>query len=159
LIKNPREIGIDLPDGDYVLHSGYGKSEESGQMFYGVHLEKLQDVIKQYPTGGVDIRIVHARRGIYFYEKLKQIHQNIHARPYDTNLLDWISAVCRKRIVSVPGWYRNTHRFWCSALVSYVYEELDWVSDIDWTLVSPGELAGSCLRWTVPVEAPKSLPN
>lgn len=155
LLRNPRQMEIDLPDGDYVLHSSYGRSEETGEMVYGVHIESLDKVLESYPEGGVDIRKVHARRSVYFYRRLHDIHSTVHNKPYDTNLIDWISAMYRKKLIDTAGWYRNTHRFWCSALVAYIYDELEWVNDVDWTIVSPGELAGSCLRWRIPIESPK----
>jgi hypothetical protein len=157
LICNPREIGIDVEDGDYVLHSGYGESAETGQMIYGVHLERLDKVLAQYTAGSVFIRVVHAPRDKVFYERLKKIHEDVHSRPYDMNLFDWLAAWYYGRYYEIPGWYRNTSRFWCSALVSYVYDRLGWLYDVDWTIVSPGELAesGRCLKWRVPVESAK----
>jgi cell wall-associated NlpC family hydrolase len=154
-VRNPREFGVDLPDGEYVWHSGYGLSEEKQEYIYGVHFEKLEDVLQQYPADAVDVRIVHAKRSPFLFHKLREVHSKVHAKPYDTNVLDWISALYQKKFINVSGWYRNTHRFWCSALVSFIYDQLGWVDDIDWTLVSPGQLAGSCLRWKVPIEAPK----
>jgi len=166
LIRDPKTIGIDLEDGDYVLHSGHGESAELKQMIYGVHLERLDTVLKQYPVGGVDIRVVHAPRNKVFYDRLQKIHEEVHSRPYDMNLFDWLAALyyrgqipsaCYRGKMPSPGWYQNTHRFWCSALVSYVYDRLEWVNDVDWTIVSPGELSesGRCLRWRVPVESAK----
>ena len=157
LIRNPRQIGIDLEDGDYILHSSWGKSSETGESIYGVHIENLQDVLSQYPQGAVDIRIVHAARNPYFYHKLKGIHERVHHKSYDMNLYDWLLAASGKKPYGLPKWYRITSRFWCSALVSYVYDELGWIDDIDWTLVSPSELSesGICIRWKVPVESSK----
>ena len=161
LIINPRTIGIDLEDGEYVFHSGYGMSAELKQSIYGVHIERLDTVLQQYPKGGVDIRVIHAPRNKMFYERLTKIHEEVHSKPYDINLFDWLSVLYYNERLpgSVPGWYQNTQRFWCSALVSYAYERLEWVNDVDWTIVSPGELseAGRCLRWRVPVESGKKF--
>lgn len=155
-IQNPATIGVALPDGDYILHSGYGKSAETGELVYGVHIQPLEEVLKEYPEDGVDVRMVHAERTSYFYRDLAEIHSKVHHLPYDTCLVDWLSAAMGRELL-VKEWYKNTHRFWCSALVAYVYSELGWVSDVDWTLVSPGQLAGACLRWRVPVESPKKF--
>lgn len=156
-IQNPASIGVALPDGDYVLHSSYGKSAETGEMVYGVHIEKLEEVLKEYPQNSVDVRVIHAERTSYFYKNLAEVHTKVHHLPYDTRIYDWLCAAMGRELVGVKEWYRDTHRFWCSALVAFVYIELGWVSDVDWTLVSPGQLAGVCLRWRVPVEVSKKI--
>ena len=156
-VQNPQRIGVELPNGDYVLHSSYGKSAETGEVVYGVHLERLEDVMAVYPEGAVDVRLVHAERSLYFYKKLAEVHAKVRHIPYGTRLYDWLCAILGRELPEVSVWYCDTHRFWCSSLVAYVYSELGWASDVNWTVVSPGQLAGACLRWKVPVESPKTV--
>ena len=42
---------------------------------------------------------------------------------------------------SLSSRWKDTDRFWCSALVSYIYYRLGWISDVNWGLIAPRELS------------------
>ena len=156
---------------EYVMHSGYGRSAETGEMFFGVHIEPLEDVVKVYGESNIWVRPVHARRDDSWYAKFIEVHAAIHAKPYDTTITDWLSAEMRIHYPNFSDnesgskgaiWYHRTDRFWCSAMVTYMYVRLGWIfPNVDWTLVAPFELTeqGKTLRWNVPVESAQLFAN
>lgn len=144
LIKNPSFLHPGLEDGWYVLDAswGYVPDSEDNQFKYGVQLHKLDDIMKLYSSHSVYVRKIKAVRDESFYEKLKQAHEVVHNKPYNLNIMDWISA--KENMVEpfpVSSLWKNTQRFWCSALVSYVYMKLGWISDLNWSLVAPREFS------------------
>lgn len=160
-------IVIESPTKQYVLHSGYGRDAEAGGTRFGVHLEPLESVVDTYGTSNVWVRSVNAVRDDGWYKQLLAIHESIHAKPYDTELVDWLHAELRVLFpeISVELIAHRTDRFWCSAMVTYVYVRLNWIdSRVPWTIVSPFELTedGVSLKWQVqigPSQLIESLPG
>lgn len=143
ILKNPKFLNESLEDGIYILESSYNNTPdaEDNKMKLGVQIHKLDDVLKEFQKNSVYIRKVHCERDDNFYKKLSDIHKNIHNKPYDLNIFDWISAKSNldKEILPNPL-YKQTKEFWCSALVSYVFHELELIKeDINWTLIAPRE--------------------
>jgi hypothetical protein len=116
---------------------------EDNQYKIGVQIHRLEDILKEYPKGSVYIRHIIVDRNELFYEKLSEIHKEIHNKPYDINPYDWL---CAKLNIISPfkedNKFRKTTSFWCSALLSYIYCKLDWIDDtINWSLMGPREFS------------------
>ena len=70
-------------------------------------------------------------------QKLKEIYSIVHNKPYDIVPRDWIEAFFRKD--SDP---QKTDRFWCSALVGYIYTKLGLLpSETDWSMMRPSDFS------------------
>ena len=70
-------------------------------------------------------------------QKLKEIYSIVHNKPYDIVPKDWIEAFFRKD--SDP---QKTDRFWCSALVGYIYTKLGLLpSETDWSMMRPSDFS------------------
>jgi len=145
IIKNPKFLNDKLEDGLYVLDSSYGYTPdiEDHQKKFGVQLHKLKDIVSLYNSGTIYVRKVkNVIRDDIFYEKLKEIHTVIHNKPYDLHIMDWIAAKENLSTpISINPLWKTTNRFWCSALISYVYSQLGWISDVNWSLIAPCEFS------------------
>ena len=63
----------------------------------------------------------------------------MYNKPYDTNLLDWLGAACRKSMSE-----RQIHRFWCSAFLAYILVQFGFLEDnVNWDLVRPDDLSSN----------------
>tara|TARA_B100000214_G_scaffold334669_1_gene277496 strand:- start:1046 stop:1657 length:612 start_codon:yes stop_codon:yes gene_type:complete len=70
-------------------------------------------------------------------ETFKHIHKTVHDKPYDIMPLDWLEAYYRED--SHP---QKTDRFWCSALVGYIYTQLGLLpSNTDWSVMRPSDFS------------------
>lgn len=144
ILKNPKFINETLEDGLYLWDASYGMTPdvEDQQIRYGVQIHKLDDIIKLYPKNSIYVRKITANRDELFHQQMKQIHETVHAKPYNLHIMDWIAA---KENMTHPypssSLWKQTDRFWCSSLVSYIYVKLGWISEINWTLVSPREFS------------------
>ena len=71
---------------------------------------------------------------IFNIETLREIHQVVYDKPYDMVVTDWIEAYVQKDFKP-----QKTSRFWCSALIGYIYTKLSlFKSDLDWSILTPG---------------------
>ncbi len=137
--------------GLYLLHSSneaFPDFEDKTTKF-GVRIDKLEDIIK-YDGKNCKIysRHINFERTEEFYKNLTDIHSQIHNKPYDIKLQDWIIAkllVDGFEIKSLEKWCggQRTNTFWCSALVCYLYFRLGLLHNkfVDWTYICPGEFS------------------
>ena len=114
--------------------------EINNRKVFGVQMQPLEAALK---TNGenVVVRKLMINRKVKqnFTKKVFDIVQKIYAKPYDINLLDWLRAELR---VLDPKliWEQQEHSFWCSALVAYIYVQLNFLpKTLPWTLISPDE--------------------
>ena len=164
VVKNPAFLDPDLEDGTYILESSWNNTPdvEDHQMKCGVQLHLLDDVLKECSRGSVMTRKVNCERNESFYQKLIELHKEIHNKPYDMVPWDWLCAkynmICP--LPSDPA-YKTTKRFWCSALVSYLYCQLGIMEkDINWSLVAPREFSSTEAKWIrflCPIDKEKTL--
>jgi hypothetical protein len=150
ILKNPTWLDEKLTDKYYVLESGGEKfrDSETGKNICGVQIIPLAKIIDEYTNQGY---------GKLYYRKLKcsiEIHElqkkikdayfKVQAKPYDLDLFDWLAAYKEvdKDIndKSLTNKYQKMNKFWCSALVSYIYVECGLLDEnIPWTIVSPND--------------------
>ena len=150
ILKNPTWLDEKLTDKYYVLESGGEKfrDSETGKNICGVQIIPLAKIIDEYTNQGY---------GKLYYRKLKcsiELHElqkkikdayfKVQAKPYDLDLFDWLAAYKEvdKDIndKSLTNKYQKMNKFWCSALVSYIYVECGLLDkNIPWTIVSPND--------------------
>ena len=123
--------------GLYVLESSYEKfvDSEDGELKLGCELEDFDKVVDDYRKNGGSVywRRLNCERDENFYENLKEAHSVLHNRPYDINLVDWIKVAFGIN----KGDNQNKKRFWCSALVAYVYVKLGFLDEkTPWNLIT-----------------------
>lgn len=106
---NKFKVGIEIVDLKKSINDAYKKNQ------YDLYYRKLRN------------------SGDFSLDKLKKIHNIVHNKPYDFVPKDWIEAIFQKD--DEP---QKTDRFWCSALVGYVYTQLGLLSpDTDWSMMRP----------------------
>lgn len=138
IIKNPMFTKKPLP-GLYFLESGSENFNdiENNRRKFGVELVSLEEMINNYP-GQIYYRKLHCHRNQQFYDILAQTHNDIHNIPYDLNPIDWFKAIFNIEI----GDNQHIDRFWCSALVTYLYVKWGFLpKDIPWSMIAPSELS------------------
>jgi hypothetical protein len=145
VLKNPCYINPNLHEGLYLIDSSFDKivDAEDGVHKYGVQIHHIDDVLKESAKGSVYYRKINAKRDESFIEKMTEIHKEVHNKPYDLNVYDWILAKynMNNELPENPK-YRVTNKFWCSALIAYIYCKLGWINeDINWSLVAPREFS------------------
>ena len=149
VLRNPQFCDRKL-EGLYILQSLSACKEpdaESGTYKFGVQITELKSMIKNY-DGAVYWRKLCTSRNEKFYDTLKNIHDNIHNKPYDLDVCDWVKAYFNIHI----GDEQLNSRYICSALVSYIYDCWEFLpKDTPWTIVRPVDVALASL-----VESPQS---
>ena len=128
--------------GLYVLESSFETFRDAVDHKYkfGVELEDYDKVInsaKQHET--IYWRKLNCARDANFYNLLNDAYNIVKDKPYDVFPKDWINALIHKKDAS-DG--QVTSRFFCSALVAYVYFYWGFLPDtVEWTLVTPKMLS------------------
>ena len=138
VLKNPKFDNIPQLEGIYVWESGYEgyKDPQDGKIKLGVQITPLEEILDSYKDkGSVYIRKLENvdRNKIFSKENINKIHNIVYDKPYDLVPEDWIEAYFKKD--SSP---KKTNRFWCSALVGYIYSELGILEkNTDWSILIP----------------------
>ena len=107
---------------------------EDGTKKFGVQFVPYDEYVRTY-GGKLYLRKLHSARyyELFTTERLKQIHQVVYDKPYDTMLTDWIEAYCKK-----DPRPQKTSRFVCSAFIGYIYTQLNLLpEDTDWSILYP----------------------
>ena len=144
ILKNPSFINESLKDGLYLWDASYSYTPEveNHKNLYGVQIHKLDDILPLYKNHSIYVRKVSVDRNIDFEQQIKCIHEEVHSKPYNIHLIDWIVA---KLNIIYPfqyfSWWKQTDRFWCSSLVAFIYYRLGWISDVNWSLVAPRDFS------------------
>ena len=144
VLKDPTYIKSDL-SGTYLIQSDSSVKEdvEDHKHKFGVQIVPIDDIF----NSGYDIvyvRRLNTERNEEFNKKLQEIHKTVHNVPYDLNLFNWWTAGMYHLGLSKEMVKRHTNRFWCSALVAFIYTELGLIdSNTDWSNMAPSDLANS----------------
>ena len=162
IVRNPSFLDPNLDDGVYLLESGRNSfpDAENHQEKTGVQLNLLSDVLSECTNHSVVVRKVDCLRDVSFYQRLADLHKRIHNKPYDVNPWDWLWAEYNLFYpLSIDEQYRKDQSFWCSALVAYLYDQLELIDPVNWTLISPREFSerGVQLRFRCVVHKEESL--
>lgn len=138
VLRDPTYIDSSL-NGLYLLESGLEPFEDvtDHKIHFGVQIVPLIKVINEYilsNEGQIYHRPLFCNRDKQFENRLLEAYQIIKDKPYNINPLDWLEALFGFH------WFDQqiTSRFWCSALVAYVYVKLEFIENkIAWTMVTP----------------------
>lgn len=138
ILRDPTYINPDLK-GLYILEST-GCSNimdaEDKKIKFGVQIRKFEPVYETY-DGAIMWRRLHIDRDEKFCQTIKDIHDVIHNKPYDINPKDWVESLFDIKLGNV----QVTSRFFCSALVTYIYDKLGLVDKgTPWTIIRPKDL-------------------
>ena len=139
VLKNPITIDSSLNKGLYVLESTWFTDivdSENRQLKTGVQIRKLEDVYAEY-NGAIFWRKLNTNRDEKFYQILTDAHSIVHNKPYDINPKDWMESLLNMKLGDV----QLISRFFCSALVTYIYDKWGFVDrSTPWTIISPKDL-------------------
>lgn len=136
VIRDPNFTAVPKK-GLFILESSYENFPdiEDNEYKLGCELEEFDKVIDSYKQNGGQVywRKLNCTRDDDFYLKLAEATSVLHNRPYDLVITDWIKAAFHIN----KGNTQNKKRFWCSALVAYVYTKLGFIPEnTPWTIVS-----------------------
>jgi hypothetical protein len=145
ILKDPVFINPSLK-GLYVWESSYnGKPDpQDNKVKIGVQITPLYELIEEYKkTGGsIFARKIKSTsqipvKEIFNNNVLTDIHTVVYNKPYDLVPTDWVEA-----FLKYDHSPQKTDRFWCSALVGYIYTRVGILSDkTDWSVITPNDLS------------------
>jgi hypothetical protein len=144
ILRDPTYIDPSL-NGLYLLESGAEPFPDAvdHQYHFGVQIVPLINVVIEYVVkkeGSMFHRSLDCKRDNDFEKKLVNIYQVVKNKPYNCDPFDWLEALFGYHLFD----RKITSRFWCSALVGYVYVQLGLIQDnIDWSLITPREWSSS----------------
>ena len=134
ILKDPSFIEPSLK-GLYVWESGWeGEPDpQDDKVKLGVQITPLHEMLENFKDAQIAIRKVECPPNTFNNKILKSIHKTVYEKPYDIMPLAWILAIFRKDIKP-----QRTDRFWCSALVGYIYTKCGLLKeDTDWSILRP----------------------
>ena len=145
VLKDPTFIDPNLK-GYYVWESSKepDADPQDGKRKLGVQITPFNEIYNEYKEKNSYIyvrRISNNSKDYLTDEKLKEIHKVVYDKPYDIVPLDWLEAAVGKD--SHP---QKTDRFWCAALVGYIYTKCGILDkETDWSKLSPASFSSKHL--------------
>ena len=138
IVVDPNFTDIPLK-GTFVWTSGISNvpDPEDKTTKFGVQFIPFDHFIQTY-GGKIYLRRIEFNNSeeyhkIFNNDRLKEIHQVVYDKPYDVIITDWIEAFCKK-----DPQPQKTSRFFCSALIGYIYTKLTLFDDrLDWSIHYP----------------------
>ena len=142
VLKDPTFIHSSLK-GLYLWESGWENGNpdpQDGKVKLGVQITPLYEILDSYKNNGyVYCRKITKGRELFTNNKLLDIHSVVYCKPYDLVPTDWFGAINRTDISP-----QKTSRFWCSALVAYIYTKLGILQEkTDWSIVRPSDFSSN----------------
>tara|TARA_B100001093_G_C26701614_1_gene959362 strand:+ start:189 stop:782 length:594 start_codon:yes stop_codon:yes gene_type:complete len=138
ILKDPEFIHPSLK-GTFVWESSWegNPDPQDGRIKLGVQITPLQEIIDSYHDKNIYVRKLVKGKCKMTTESLRDIHQVVYDKPYDVLPSDWLEALFGKD--SSP---QKTNRFWCSALVGYIYTKSGILDpSTDWSILSPNDFS------------------
>ena len=142
ILRDPTYIDPKLK-GLYILESGIENIPDSwtGKKILGVQIIPLENALDYYKNswvGGVYYRKLNTNRNDIFINNLTNVIKKTEGVKYDLYILDWFRALFDVEI----GNRQLTNRFWCSALVAYVYVQLGLLDkSLEWSMIAPRQFS------------------
>jgi hypothetical protein len=156
ILNSPFYLDDKLKIGLYLLESGKEEFPDAidNEFIYGVQVVDLDQVTKGYITcdsddniqtkikiGNLYYRKLKCKRDDKFYNICAESIKKVYDCPYDLLPQDWIKS----QLHNYKGNQSKIQRlntFWCSALASYLYVKLGFLSeDTPWTLIQPTQFS------------------
>lgn len=152
VLKDPSFIHPSLK-GYYIWESSWEGSPDpqDGLTKLGVQITPFDEIYNKCKANNssIFVRRVQCSPNIFNDTILSQIHDVVYKKPYDIVPSDWIKALGRTD--NTP---QRTDRFWCSALVGYIYTKCSLLnSSTDWTILRPSDFSvkyNNILNWNSP---------
>ena len=138
ILKDPSFIHPCLK-GTFVWESSWEGTPDpqDGKIKLGVQITPLKEIIDSYGPQNVFVRKIECDDTLFSPERLTEVHEIVYNKPYDIIPTDWIGALFRKD--TKP---QKTDRFWCSALVGYIYTKCGILNeDTDWSILRPSDFS------------------
>ena len=138
IIVNPSFIDPNLK-GTFVWESGWEGTPDpqDGKIKLGVQITPISKFLKEYTGGRVYLRKILCADNVFNDTELKRIHDIVYEKPYDIVPKDWIEAYFHK-----DEHPQKTDRFWCSALIGYIYTKLNLLPfNTDWSILRPSDFS------------------
>ena len=142
ILKSPTYIDSSLT-GLYIVESAKEDIPDSltGKKIMGVQIIPLEDALDYYKNswvGSVYYRKLNCERNETFRSTLSTLILNTEGTAYDLCIFDWLRACFDIEI----GDRQITKRFWCSALVAYLYTELGFLEKtLEWSMIEPRQFS------------------
>ena len=151
VLKDPVFINPSLK-GYYVWESGWEGTPDpqDGKVKFGVQITPFEEIFQNYKkkNGKIYVRRVTCPINLFTTEKLLQIHEIVYDKIYDIIPTDWIEAAFRRD--DNP---QKTSRFWCSALVGYIYTQCGCLHPgTDWSIIRPSDFVEDYLQYINDIE-------
>lgn len=125
--------------GVFVWESSWeGKPDpQDGLIKLGVQITPIHEIMEDYKDDIVVVRKIQNAENIFTPERLKQIHDVVYKKPYDVMPQDWLGALFHRDLHP-----QKTDRFWCSALVGYIYTQCGILEEsTDWSILRPNDFS------------------
>ena len=140
VLKDPHFLHPHLK-GTYVWESGWepNPDPQDGKIKLGVQITPLHEIMINYRkmNSHCYLRSVVCDPKKFSTFNLSQIHNTVYQKPYDICPMDWVEAFLQKDLQP-----QITSRFWCSALVGYIYTKCGILEqDTDWTIMRPSDFS------------------
>ena len=165
IIKDPKFNNMPPLKGIFVWESSYEnkKDPQDGKIKLGVQITPLHEILETYKNKGhvflrrlnintdILIKCSHCDNKlttVFTNDLINEIHETVYDKPYDIVPLDWIEAFFK-----VDSHPQKTDRFWCAALVGYIYTKANIVNkNTDWSILTPNDfsLSGENLQYVGP---------
>jgi hypothetical protein len=144
VLKDPTYIDKDLK-GYYLYESSWEGTPDpaDGKIKLGVQITPLEEAFKNNP-GHAFLRKIKNTSDEKYKETFSDsnilyVYKKTNAKPYDLNPVDWIEAFFRVDPTFNLG---KEDRFFCSALVGYIYQQLGVLQEnTDWSIIRPSDFS------------------
>ena len=128
--------------GSFVWESSNGATPDpqDDKKKLGVRITPLADFLHDYQVQGgrVVVRPIKCPLDTFNSQQLELIHDTVYGKPYDLYLKDWLEALLPMGDHSE----RTINRFWCSALVGYIYTQCGIVDSFtNWSFLRPSDFS------------------
>ena len=128
--------------GVFVWESSSGSTPDpqDNKKKLGVRITPFADFLHAYRAQGgrVVARAAECPEGTFSPERLGPVHADVYGKPYDLYLEDWVRALFPKGEYKEP----TIDRFWCSALVGYIYTQCGVVDpSTSWSFLRPSDFS------------------
>jgi len=140
VLKDPTFIHPSLK-GTYVWESSWEGTPDpqDGKTKLGVQITPINEILNAYKrtNGHCYYRSIECSEDHFSEENMRAIHEVVYNKPYDICPIDWVEAFLKKDLNP-----QKTTRFWCSALVGYIYTKCGILdSNTDWSILAPNDLS------------------
>ena len=157
VLKDPSFIHPSLK-GYYIWESSWEGTPDpqDGKTKLGVQITPLDEILNscKKSNSSIFLRRVNCPENTFNNQVLSETHEVVYDKPYDLVPSDWINAISRKD--NDP---QKTDRFWCSALVGYIYTTCNLlVKNTDWSILRPSDFSDKYngdLHWMNPCSLDK----